>query len=125
MRGIFDYRKPMLVGKGPNRIQIAWFTGNVNRNDRPRARRNPSLDVPGINIESALYAVAKHGSGAEIGHHFRRCREGVGGKQYLVLGPQADGVESQLQRGGAGIYGESMLGADVFGKSTFELMRHR
>ncbi len=118
---IFDHVQAMAARHRMQRIKIAGFARNMNRNNGPRLRRHPALGIGGIDIETSRHAVAEHGTSAEICDHLGGRGKGVGRQQYFIARLQADGVERQLQRGGTGIHRQGVFAADISGKLFFEL----
>ena len=93
----------------------------MDRNDGPRLRRHPALRIGGINIEASPNAVAEHGTSAKICDDLGGRGKGVGGQQHFVPRLQADRIQRQLQRGGAGVHRQGVLAPDISGKLLFEL----
>ncbi len=118
---ILDHMQAMAARHRMQRVKIASFARNMDRNDGPCLRRNPALRIGGINIEASPHAVAEYGTSPEICDDLGGRGKGVGGQQHLIPRLQADGVERQLQRGGTGIHRQGVLAPDISGKLFFEL----
>ena len=89
------------AGDVADAIHVAGMAGEMNWDDRLGSRRQRLLNPVGINGECPGETIDQDRLGPEIRHHFRCRRERHGGHDDLISLLQADGLQRQMERGGA------------------------
>ena len=81
---------------------------------------DPPFRIRNVQVEVRFPAIHQQRRRIEITNHLGRRREGHRGNDHRVVGPEAHGLQSQMQRGGAGIQGHGVFLGDVTGELLLE-----
>jgi hypothetical protein len=86
---------------------------------------DPPFRIGDVHVEIRFPAIHQQRCRIEITDHLGGRRESQGGNDGHVTRLQADGLESEMQGGGAGIQGHRVFLREVTGELLLELLRPR
>ena len=108
---IFDDNQLPLPGDGHDGVHVGRLAGEMDGDDRPRARCDGGRDRLGRQIERVQLNVRENGDGIGL-DHCGRCREkGVRGNDDLVFSTDAGCLQRDPQRNRAVDDGDAVLAA--------------
>ena len=99
MRGVLDHLQPVSLRDLVDRRQVARETGEVNRDDGLRTRRDRFLDLGRVNIEGCWVDVHQDWLSPPVNRTHCRRGEGVVRGDHLVPGLDAMCREGDLEPG--------------------------
>lgn len=111
--GVFEHRDPMALGDLQDPVHLGAVPGVVDRHDRPRARRDPALDLVRVYAVVAHLDIRERGPGAQE-------QRGRGGgderhvrTENLVVPPDSERPHGHEQRARFRIHGDRVAGSDA------------
>ena len=108
VRGVFHHLQVAVGRQLEQRSHVGGQAGVVHRHDGLGARRDRFLDRGGVDVQRRRVDVDQLHVGTQVAHHLGGGGEGVGGRDDLVAGADAQGLQRQVQAGGGGIDGHRM-----------------
>ena len=98
LRHVLDHFQPVLVGQRHDGVHVGRLAVEMDRHDRPGARRDRGGDPLGIDVDPAGRRLDRHHRGAHRRHREPGRDIGVGRHDHLVAGAEVPGAQHQLQR---------------------------
>ena len=117
---VLDHHQPVPARDIHDGVHVGRLSEEVNRHDRPGARRNGCLDPRDIDIERRRIDIHEDRPGAGIDDGGRGGYEGEWRRDYFVPGADTGGEQCQMQRAGARIHADRFGGAAIPGELLFE-----
>ena len=93
LRHVLDHLEPMLVGQRHDGVHVGRFAVEMDRHDRPGARRDRGGDAIGIDVGPAGRRFDRHHLGAHRRHREPGRDIGVGRHDHLVAGAEIPGAQ--------------------------------
>jgi hypothetical protein len=121
MRGVFDNEQFPFPGDGHDGLHIRGLSREVDRDNRPGARRNGGFDCSGVEVEGIELNVRENRHCVRLDHRGRRREERVGRDYDLVLGANARSQQRDAQRDRAVDDGDAVPAAVLGCESILEL----
>ena len=87
--------------RGTDAVDVDATAVQVHRQDGPGLRGQCRRDTPGVHVDGLAIDVDEDRRGTDVGDGEHRGHVGVGYRDDLVAGPDAEGAEREGQRGGA------------------------
>ncbi len=119
LAGVLDHRKIVALGDLHQLDHVGDLAGQLHRHDRLGPRRDRGLDLVDIHAEG-IVAIDQHRRRAGFGDRADGGDEGVGGGDDLVAVADAERLQRQLERIGAGADADRVTGADQLGEALLE-----
>jgi len=111
----------VLAGDGQQLVHRGGVAGEVHRDDGARACRDFAGDVVRIEIECLGGAVGEHRAAAGMNDGGTGGGERHRAGDHFITAAQPEGIQRQVQRGGARVHPHRMAGTDEAGEGFFEL----
>ena len=110
----------MTLGDLPERIHLRGLAEQVHDHDRLGLRRDLVFDLMRIEVERHRIDVGEHRPGPDPAHGADAGKEGEGGQNDLIAGPNSKGVQAQQQGIGTRRTADAEAGAAIAGDFRFE-----
>jgi len=120
LAGVLDDGEAPPVGERKDRVEVRGSACDVHRHDGAGARRDGGLDLLGVDLVRPRVAVDEDGQRMVQQHDVDRRDEGVGRNDYLVTGADLQRGECGVERGGAAVGGQGVLGTEPLRPLAFE-----
>ena len=125
MRCVLDDRDAAGLEQFDEPPHLHRKAGDVDGDDRSRARCHGRQDVLGCRVQGARIDVDQHGPGTPVDDDLPGCRERPGRDDDLVAGSDAKRFEGEMQRGSRRVQGNRVPGPDAFGEPLLKQLRAR
>ena len=125
MGGVFDDVEPMTRCDRHQLLHRRRMAGEMDRDDRPRPRRDLSLDVEGIEVQRVRGHVGQYGTRSRMNDRRAGGRERERAGDDLGVRFEILGVEREMERRRTRAHRDRLACADRFGERPFELDRLR
>ena len=113
------------IDGGEQRVVIAHDAAQIHGDDGFRARRDEAFELGIVHLIAAGRHIAQHRRGAYVADGRAAGGIGVGARDNLVAGPDAQRAQGALKRRGGRTQARYAFGAQKIGQLALKLLRFR
>jgi hypothetical protein len=124
LAGVLDHRQLPAPRDLEDRAHLGGLSRVVHRQQRPGARGDGGLDLPGVDVEVVQH-VDEHRARARLHDGPRGGDEGIGGRDHLVAGSHPERLQREKERVGSRPDPDGVPGAAEASEALLELGHRR